>query len=207
MLPLTVETELSGCIERTKPDVVLIFTTGPAAGPLALEAVQAGVATVIGSSGVGSRELEKIQEIADKAPCILVPNFSLGGVLMMKFATMAAKHLPNVEIIELHHEKKVDSPSGTAKRTAELIAAARTSEPAESFDFQSRGYNVAGVLIHSVRLPGLLAHQEVLFGGQGEVLSIRHDSMDRSSFEAGIKLCCSKIGELKGFVVGMEHLL
>jgi 4-hydroxy-tetrahydrodipicolinate reductase len=142
----------------------------------------------------------------------LVPNFSIGAVLMMKFSEMAAQYLPDAEIIELHHEKKVDAPSGTAMRTAEMISAARTKAitplPEQQLKSEgARGANVHDVVVHSVRLPGLLAHQEVHFGGVGELLTIRHDSMDRSSFEMGIKLCCAKVNQLKGFVVGMEHLL
>ena len=204
---LSIETNLEECIKRTKPNVVLIFSTGPSAGEFAVQAVEMGIPTVIGSSGVGEHHMQELANLSHMAPCVLVPTFSLGVVLMMPFAVMAAQHLPDAEMIELHHEKKVDSPSGTSKRTAELIAAARTSVPAESFDYQSRGIDIAGVLIHSVRLPGLLAHQEVICGGQGVALTTRHDSMDRSSFEAGIKLCCGRVHELKGFVVGMENLL
>lgn len=208
-----IEIDLAACLTRTRPDVMLEFTTGKTAGQHALTAVKLGVPTVIGATGVPAAEIEELQAAANKeTPCLLVPNFSIGAVLMMQFSAMAAKYLPDAEIIELHHEKKVDAPSGTAMRTAEMISAARTkaTTPLPEQQLKSegaRGATVSNVTIHSVRLPGLLAHQEVHFGGVGELLTIRHDSMDRASFEMGIKLCCSQVGRLSGFVVGMEHLL
>ena len=207
-----IETDLGACLVRTKPDVLLEFTTGKTAGKHALTAVQMGVPVVIGATGVPADEIEAIKAAISTSPCLLVPNFSIGAVLMMQFSAMAAKYLPDAEIIELHHEKKVDAPSGTAMRTAEMISEARTkpTTPLPEQQLKSegaRGATVHGVTIHSVRLPGLLAHQEVHFGGVGELLTIRHDSMDRASFEMGIKLCCSKVSQLSGFVVGMEHLL
>ena len=207
-----IETDLSACLVRTKPDVMLEFTTGKTAGKHALTAVQMGVPVVIGATGVPADEIEAIKAAISTSPCLLVPNFSIGAVLMMQFSAMAAKYLPDAEIIELHHEKKVDAPSGTAMRTAEMISEARTKQttplPEQQLKAEgARGASVHGVTIHSVRLPGLLAHQEVHFGGVGELLTIRHDSMDRASFEMGIKLCCSKVSQLSGFVVGMEHML
>lgn len=209
---LPIETDLAACLARTKPDVMLEFTTGKTAGKHALTAVQLKVPTVIGATGVPADEIAAIKAAITTTPCLLVPNFSIGAVLMMKFSEMAAQYLPDAEIIELHHEKKVDAPSGTAMRTAEMISAARTkaTTPLPEQQLKSegaRGADVHGVTVHSVRLPGLLAHQEVHFGGVGELLTIRHDSMDRTSFEMGIKLCCAKVSQLKGFVVGMEHLL
>ena len=207
-----IETDLGACLVRTKPDVLLEFTTGKTAGKHALTAVQMGVPVVIGATGVPADEIEAIKAAISTSPCLLVPNFSIGAVLMMQFSAMAAKYLPDAEIIELHHDKKVDAPSGTAMRTAEMISEARTKQttplPEQQLKAEgARGASVHGVTIHSVRLPGLLAHQEVHFGGVGELLTIRHDSMDRASFEMGIKLCCSKVSQLSGFVVGMEHLL
>lgn len=209
---IPIESDLEGCLTRVKPDVMLEFTTGKTAGKHALTAVKLGVPTVIGATGIPADEIDQLRTNAVNSPCLLVPNFSIGAVLMMQFSAMAAKYLPDAEIIELHHEKKVDAPSGTAMRTAEMISAARTkaTTPLPEQQLKSegaRGADVSGVTVHSVRLPGLLAHQEVHFGGTGELLTIRHDSMDRSSFEMGIKLCCSKVNQLSGFVVGMEHLL
>ena len=209
---IPIETGLAACLTHSEPDVMLEFTTGKTAGKHALIAVKMGVPTVIGATGIPADEIDAIKAATKASPCLLVPNFSIGAVLMMQFSAMAAKYLPDAEIIELHHDRKVDAPSGTAMRTAEMISAARTrpTTPLPEQQLKSagaRGANVAGVTVHSVRLPGLLAHQEVHFGGVGELLTIRHDSMDRSSFEMGIKLCCSKVNQLKGFVVGMEHLL
>ena len=121
-----IETDLSACLVRTKPDVMLEFTTGKTAGKHALTAVQMGVPVVIGATGVPADEIEAIKAAISTSPCLLVPNFSIGAVLMMQFSAMAAKYLPDAEIIELHHDKKVDAPSGTAMRTAEMISAART---------------------------------------------------------------------------------
>ena len=207
-----IETDLDACLARTKPDVMLEFTTGKTAGKHALTAVQMGIPVVIGATGIPADEIDAIKAAVTTSPCLLVPNFSIGAILMMQFSAMAAKYLPDAEIIELHHEKKVDAPSGTAMRTAEMIAEARTKAktplPEQQLKSEgARGAMVHDVTIHSVRLPGLLAHQEVHFGGVGELLTIRHDSMDRASFEMGIKLCCSKVSQLSGFVVGMEHLL
>ena len=123
---LPIETDLPGCLDRTKPDVMLEFTTGKTAGKHALTAVQKGIPVVIGATGVPADEIEAIKSSITTSPCLLVPNFSIGAVLMMKFSEMAAQYLPDAEIIELHHEKKVDAPSGTAMRTAEMISAART---------------------------------------------------------------------------------
>jgi 4-hydroxy-tetrahydrodipicolinate reductase len=207
-----IETDLEACLQRTTPNVMLEFTTGKTAGQHALVAVKLKIPTVIGATGVPAEEIDAIKAAITTSPCLLVPNFSIGAVLMMQFSEMAAKYLPDAEIIELHHEKKVDAPSGTAMRTAEMISQARikatTPLPEQQLKAEgARGASVHDVTIHSVRLPGLLAHQEVHFGGIGELLTIRHDSMDRASFEMGIKLCCSKVSQLSGFVVGMEHLL
>jgi 4-hydroxy-tetrahydrodipicolinate reductase len=132
-------------------------------------------------------------------------------VLLMQFAAQAAQHLPHVEVIELHHDRKVDAPSGTALRTAELIADAREEVPdvplGDDAHPGARGAEHEGVRVHSVRLPGLMAHQEVVFGGTGQTLTIRHDSLDRTSFMPGVVLACRKVGDLDGLVVGLEHLL
>jgi 4-hydroxy-tetrahydrodipicolinate reductase len=205
--PLAVEVDLESCLKRTKPDVTLIFSSPRPAGQLAHTSVTCGVPTVIGSSGVDAKEMEALKVATATTPCLMVPNFSIGAVLMMQFVKMAASHFPDAEIVEYHNENELNSPSGTAFHTAKYIAAARTGERTPLSDQTDRGSNIDGVVIHSVRLPGLEAHQEVLFGAKGELLTIRHDTLDVSSFETGIKLCLTKVGELKGFVVGMENLL
>jgi 4-hydroxy-tetrahydrodipicolinate reductase len=167
---------------------------------------------VIGATGLSSSELNEIEKASASNAAFLVPNFAVGAVLMMHFAGLAAAWLPDAEIIELHHEKKVDAPSGTAMRTAQIIQESRTSdamklgEPLLKAE-GARGALVSEVPVHSVRLRGMLAHQEVLFGGQGEVLTIRHDSLDRSSFEAGICLSCEKVLQMSGLVVGLESVM
>ena len=173
-------------------DVVVDFTTPDAAPGNVRDCVEAGVHAVVGTTGF---ELEPLREAASggAANVFVAPNFAIGAVLMMRFAAEAAKHMPEIEIVELHHDRKLDAPSGTAERTADLIRAA--------------GGNVHDP-IHSVRLPGLVAHQEVLFGGPGQTLSIRHDSIDRTSFMPGVLLAVRKVGGLpERFTVGLETLL
>jgi 4-hydroxy-tetrahydrodipicolinate reductase len=175
-------------------DVMVDFTTPDAAPANVFDAVEAGVHAVVGSTGFDLQELRETVLRADsKANCFVAPNFAIGAVLMMELSKQVAPHMPEVEIIELHHDQKKDAPSGTAKRTADLIreAGGNVHEP-----------------IHSVRLPGLVAHQEVTFGGEGQTLSIRHDSIDRVSFMPGVLLAVRKVGDLnERFVVGLENLL
>jgi 4-hydroxy-tetrahydrodipicolinate reductase len=175
-------------------DVLVDFTTPDAAPANVFDAIDAGVHAVVGSTGFDLDVLQKeVHGIGGKANCFVAPNFAIGAVLMMEASKLIAPHMPEVEIVELHGEHKKDAPSGTAKRTAELIreAGGNVHEP-----------------IHSVRLPGLVAHQEVTFGGEGQTLSIRHDSIDRSSFMPGVLLAIRKVGDLpERFVIGLEELL
>jgi 4-hydroxy-tetrahydrodipicolinate reductase len=170
-------------------DVVVDFTTPDSALTNARTCLEAGVHCVMGTTGVDFSELEGVGD----ANLFVAPNFAIGAVLMMELAQRAAAHMAECEIIELHHDRKLDAPSGTAARTAELIRAA--------------GGNVHEP-IHSVRLPGLVAHQEVVFGGPGQTLSIRHDSVDRESFMPGVLLAVREVGSLgRSPTVGLEHLL
>ena len=170
-------------------DVIVDFSTPDSALHNARTCLEAGVHCVMGTTGADFSELEGVGD----ANLFVAPNFAIGAVLMMRFAEQAAQHLPECEIIELHHDRKVDAPSGTAARTAELVRAA--------------GGNVHEP-IHSVRLPGLVAHQEVLFGGLGQTLSIRHDSIARESFMPGVLLAVRRVGSLeRSPTVGLEHLL
>jgi len=175
-------------------EVVVDFTTPATALDNAREVLAAGVDCVVGTTGFDLDELRSVAEGGESgAHCFVAPNFAIGAVLMMQFARQAAAHLPECEIVELHHDAKKDAPSGTAKRTAALIAdvGGRVHEP-----------------IHSIRLPGLVAHQEVIFGGEGETLTIRHDSIDRASFMPGVLLAVRRVGELTDpFTVGLEELL
>ena len=170
-------------------DVVVDFSTPDSALDNARLCVEAGVHCVMGTTGAEFSELDGVGE----GKLFVAPNFAIGAVLMMRFAQEAAKHMPEVEIIELHHDGKRDAPSGTARRTAELIAEA--------------GGNVHQP-IHSVRLPGLVAHHEVVFGGPGQTLTIRHDSVDRESFMPGVLLAIRKVADLeRSPTVGLEQLL
>jgi 4-hydroxy-tetrahydrodipicolinate reductase len=175
-------------------DVMVDFTTPEAAPENVKQAVNAGVHAVVGTTGFDLDQLRSDVEAADtEAKCLIAPNFAIGAVLMMELSRRAAEHMPECEIVEHHHDGKKDAPSGTAKRTAELIreAGGNVHEP-----------------IHSVRLPGLVAHQEVIFGGEGQTLTIRHDTTDRSSFMPGVLLAVRRVGEMPDrFVVGLETLL
>ena len=183
-------TPLAAVLEEA--DVVVDFSVPATALANVKECLAAGVHVVVGTTGF---DLDAAKAAAEEstANCFVAPNFAIGAVLMMVVSQTIAKHMPDAEIIELHHDKKLDAPSGTAARTAELINAAggKVHEP-----------------IHSIRLPGLVAHQEVIFGGLGQTLSIRHDSIDRWSFMPGVLLAVRKVGDLPdSFTVGLEKLL
>ncbi|MFD7900470.1 4-hydroxy-tetrahydrodipicolinate reductase [Streptomyces sp. NPDC059743] len=179
--------------------------------------VRHGIHAVVGTTGWNDERLAQVRGLLDTAPetgVLIAPNFSIGAVLTMKFSETAARWFESVEVIELHHPNKVDAPSGTAHRTAQLIAAARTEaglgpQPdatATALD-GARGADVDGVPVHSVRLRGLLAHQEVILGGEGETLTIRHDSLHHSSFMPGILLGVRRVVSTPGLTYGLEHFL
>lgn len=194
--------------------VAIDFTTLSAVKDNVRFLVDAGIHAVVGTTGLSEDDLEEIRSwVKDGGASVFVaPNFAVGAVLMMSFATRAARHFDSVEIIERHHENKKDAPSGTALRTASLMNAARASDwlrpPAENETLQgSRGGDAEGVRIHSLRVRGSVAHQEVILGAHGETLTIRHDSLDRSSFMPGVVLAVKRVGSLDGLVVGLEQLL
>src|ERR1700724_1291136 len=177
-----------------------------------------GCDVVVGTSGFAEDRLDEVRGWLPEHPevrVLVVPNFSVGAILMMRFAVQAARYFPSAEVIELHHENKADAPSGTALRTASMIAAARAGaglgappDATASALPGARGASVDGVHVHSVRVAGLVAHQEVLFGGTGETLTIRHDSLDRASFMPGVLLAVRGLGTLPpGLTVGLEGLL
>ena len=211
---VTVTAGLEAAIEAGKPDVMVDFTRPDAVFTNALTALSKGVAPVIGTTGLSDEQKEALKERSEETgtPVFIAPNFAIGAVLMMEMAQKAAKYLPDVEIIELHHDQKLDAPSGTAMQTADMIRAVRPShaqghpEEAEKLP-GARGAKVDGIPIHSVRLPGYVAHQEVIFGGLGQTLTIRHDSIDRTSFMPGVVLACKKVRSLKGLTVGLDKLL
>jgi len=195
-------------VELTHPDAVmdnLAYCVGH------------GIHAVVGTTGWTEERLATLRgQLADSPSTgvLIAPNFSVGAVLTMRFAQEAARFFPTAEIIELHHNRKADAPSGTAARTAQLLAAARAEagvraapDPTTHALDGARGADVDGVPVHSVRLSGLLAHQEVLFGGTGETLTIRHDSLHHSSFMPGILLGCRTVPRRPGLTVGLEHFL
>jgi len=188
-------------------DVAVEFTLPDSVKRNAAWLLRRGVHTVVGATGLAEADLEELRELTGPANLFVAPNFAIGAVLMMRFAEEAARHLPDVEITELHHDRKVDAPSGTALRTAQLIAKARRQAPSRSDEDPARGLRVDGVPVHSVRLPGLVASQEVVFGGPGQTLTIRHDSIDRGSFMPGVILAVKKVATRPGLTVGLEHLL
>lgn len=205
---------LEAAIEKTKPDVMVDFTRPDVVFENSCAAIKLGVSPVIGTTGLSTEAKGELAKLAEehKTPAFIAPNFAIGGVLMMILAKKAAEYMPDVEIIELHHDNKLDAPSGTAIQTAELIgevrAAHKQGHPDETEKLAgARGADMDGIRIHSVRLPGYVAHQEVIFGGKGQTLTIRHDSMDRESFMPGVVLACKKVRGLTGLVVGLEKLL
>jgi len=186
--------DLAALYDRAKPEIVVDFTTHPATVAVAREAVLRGISPVIGATGRTATEEAELEALCRERGVggALVPNFAIGAVLMMRFAAEAAPFFPTVEVIELHHDGKKDAPSGTARLTARRIetAAARGEVP-----------------IHSVRLRGLVAHQEVLFGGEGEVLTLRHDSLSRESFMTGVLLAVRAVRNQRKLVIGLEGLM
>lgn len=206
--------DLAQALAAARPAVMVDFTVPSAALANVRAALAARVVCVVGTTGLSPADLGEIAGLcrAHDTAALVAPNFAIGAVLLMRFAGEAARYLPDVEILEMHHEKKIDAPSGTAARTAELIAQARTKAPVPAppgAEFAAaRGARAAGdVPVHSIRLPGFVASQEVIFGGPGQRLSLRHDSIDRASFMPGVVLAVRKASHLRGLVVGLENLL
>ncbi len=203
-----VETGAEAVVDFTHPDVVM--------GNLEF-CIDHGIHAVVGTTGFDDERLERLRTRLADAPdtgVLIAPNFSIGAILMMRFAAVAAPFYESVEVIELHHPDKADAPSGTARRTAELIAAARReagSAPmpdATSTGLEgARGADVDGVRVHGLRIRGMVAHQEVILGGPGETLTIRHDSMDRASFAPGVLTGLRQIAAHPGLTVGLEGFL
>lgn len=207
-------TNMEECFQQERPDVLIDLTT-PETGYIHTKtALTYGVRPVVGTTGFTKEQLEELKGIAEEKEigCIIAPNFAIGAILMMKFSQQAAKYFANVEIIEMHHDQKLDAPSGTAVKTAEMIAENRRKQkqghPDEKEMIQgARGADYDGMHIHSVRLPGLVAHQQVLFGSEGQTLTIRHDSYNRASFMSGVKLSIETVMSLSTLVYGLEHIL
>jgi 4-hydroxy-tetrahydrodipicolinate reductase len=219
-LELVAEIDLGDSIDllkSAKAEVMVDFTNPESVMNNLKFAIESGIHGVVGTTGFDSAKLETLRKLlaANAMVGVLVaPNFGLGAVLMMQFAATAARYFESAEIIELHHPEKADAPSGTATRTAELISEARKSANLAAMPDKTskslagaRGAKVGDVPIHSVRLRGLVAHQEVLFGEKGETLTIRHDSLDRSGFMPGVILGIREVGKNPGLTVGLEHYL
>lgn len=199
-LGITIDRDVRHLLQRTAVDVLVDFTEAQAALAHAFACVEAGVHLVIGTTGLSRSELEDLEARCRQrgVGAVVSPNFAIGALLMMRLAAMVAPYMPRCEIIELHHETKLDAPSGTALRTAALIAQARGQDGADP--------QQPAVPIHSVRLPGLVAHHEVIFGLEGQTLTIRHDSTSRRSFVPGVLLAVRRVTQLRG-VHSLEELL
>lgn len=204
---------LATAIQDTKAEIVVELTRADCVYDNSLAIIREGARPIIGASGLIESQIKELtaQCEARQLGGIIAPNFSLGAILMMMFAAKAAEYFPEVEIIEMHHQQKLDAPSGTALKTAEMIRAARKSNKnnlhLKEIVPGARGGVHQEVNVHSIRLPGVLARQQVLFGGIGETLSLTHDSIDRSCFMPGIILACQKVLGLNTLVYGLEHLL
>jgi 4-hydroxy-tetrahydrodipicolinate reductase len=172
--------------------------------------IEHGIHAVVGTTGIGPDELDRIRGWLEGRPgvgVVVAPNFSIGAVIAQRLAEDAARFFPAAEVIELHHDQKLDAPSGTAAATARRIASARKEDWAGPGGGEYRGGEIEGIRVHSVRLPGLVAHQEVIFGAQGQTLTIRHDAPDRSCYMPGVLMAIREVGGRPGLTVGLEPLL
>jgi 4-hydroxy-tetrahydrodipicolinate reductase len=210
---VVISSSLEEMLEKYQPEVVVDFTSPHSVFDNVMRILEKAHA-VVGTTGLTDEQLEEIRKktLETGYNAAVCPNFAIGAVLMMKFAETASRYFSSVEIIELHHDGKLDAPSGTALATARKILSNLKKEEAEGKDFKEllsgvRGGNLNGIHIHSVRLPGLVAHQEVIFGGEGQTLTIRHDSIDRSSFMPGVILAIREVINRKGLTFGLEALL
>ncbi len=205
--------DLNQILISCQPEVLVDFTTAQATLPAVRIAAKQGVNLVIGTTGLTTDELSEIERLsmANKVGIVVAPNFALGAVLMMHLAKLAAKYLDYAEIIELHHHLKADAPSGTALATAKAMAQARGKPfhqpPEQGQTPNSRGEQIEGVTIHSVRLPGLMAHQEVILGAPGQTLSIRHDTISRECYMPGVILAVKEVVKRQGLIYGLDTLL
>ena len=212
--PTPIYDDIDRCLDEVEADILIDLTSPKVGYKHTKAAILHGVRPVIGTSGFNLEQVAELKALAEEKEIggIIAPNFALGAVLMMQFSKLAAKFFPDVEIIEKHHDQKVDAPSGTAIKTAELIQETRRSKQQGHPDEKetivgARGADYDGMRIHSVRLPGLVAHQEVTFAGPGENLTIKHDSFHRESFMSGIKFAIDHVINMNHLVYGLEHLM
>jgi 4-hydroxy-tetrahydrodipicolinate reductase len=205
--------DLKAIIATCKPDVMVDFTIAKASMPAVRTAADMGVNMVIGTTGFSADELAEMEKLSKtkKIGIVIAPNFALGAVVMIHLAKIAGKFFDHAEIIELHHDKKLDAPSGTAKSTAQAMVKARGKDflapSVQGAASLSRGESSGGINIHAVRLPGLMAHQEVIFGGAGQTLSIRHDTINRECYAPGVIQAIKEVVKRKTFIYGLDNLL
>jgi 4-hydroxy-tetrahydrodipicolinate reductase len=211
---VAVGNDLETVIQETRPQVLIDFTRPESVMNNLQIAIRNSVCPVVGTTGLSEADIAQVRQLCNErhVNAIIAPNFSVGAILMMRLAKEAASVFPHVEIIELHHDQKLDAPSGTALRTAELIMETRGQmRQGHLHEVEklagARGGETGGIRIHSVRLPGYVAHQEVIFGGLGQTLTIRHDSVSRESFMPGVILACKKVLTVDGLVFGLENIL
>lgn len=211
---IKVTSDLELALVETKPDVLVDFTMPKFAYPNTRLAVSHGVRPVVGTTGFTPEQIEELDKLCQSKEIggLIAPNFSIGAILMMKFAAQAAKYFPHLEIMEFHGDQKLDAPSGTAIKTAEMIAQNREEirqgnpKEEETIDGARGGY-YNGFRIHSVRLPGVFAQQEVIFGGFGQTLKIRHDSYERAGYMPGVKMAIEKVMGYTGMIYGFDHFI
>ncbi len=210
---LSREDNLEKSLQELKPQIVVDLTTAESVYENTKTIINNNACPVIGTSGLLDEQIHYLQQLAAEKRIggIIVPNFSIGAILMMQFAKFAAKLMPEVEIIEAHHQQKIDSPSGTALKTADMIAAARRESPLKletrEIVENARGAEYKDINIHSIRLPGYLANQQVIFGNIGETLNICHNSIDRSSFMPGLIMACQAVTKQNSILYGLESLI
>ncbi|WP_424766040.1 4-hydroxy-tetrahydrodipicolinate reductase [Paenibacillus sp. sgz302251] len=209
-----VSATLEEALDGSNADVLVDFTVPQVAYTNTKTAIAYGVRPIIGTTGFTPEQIEELDELCQEKGIggLIAPNFSIGAILMMKFAAEASKYLPHVEIIEYHGDQKLDAPSGTSIKTAELIAQVRQElrqgNPKEEEVIEgARGGYYNGFRIHSVRLPGVFAQQEVIFGGHGQTLKIRHDSYDRAGYMPGVNVAVKKVMTYSGLIYGFEHIM
>lgn len=217
-LDVPLDPDLEHALSCARPDVMVDFTRPDGLMERISAALRHGVRPVVGTTGLASSEVDRVAALAAEKGlgCLIAPNFAVGALVMMRCARLAARHFAQAEIVELHHAGKLDAPSGTALQTADVIAqerarAAMTPRPTPGVESErvagARGGEYAGVRVHSVRLPGLVAHQEVLFGNAGELFTLRHDSLSRESFMPGVLLGIRAVMRLPGLVFGLDKLV
>ncbi|WP_338749646.1 4-hydroxy-tetrahydrodipicolinate reductase [Bacillus sp. FJAT-52991] len=206
--------DIDQCFSEKQADVLIDLTTPETGYVHTKKALENNIRPVVGTTGFTDEQLKELTALAEEKEigCIIAPNFAIGAILMMKFSEMAAKYFQDVEIIELHHDQKLDAPSGTALKTTQMMSQVREAKkqghPEEKETISgARGANIDGMHVHSVRLPGLIAHQQVIFGADGQTLTIRHDSYNRASFMSGVKVCVETVMNVKTLIYGMEHII